>query len=343
MTPEPKDYTRFTADDFIADEYFQQWVLAPTPAASDFWSGWRASHPEKESEIRQAVLFLQNLQFHTADISHEQVEQSLARNLAAIDRLEDERSGKVRMLRWMAAAGIMALVALGAWFFTPRQPVTIELATGAGEIKTVVLPDSSVITLNAHSSLRYSSGMQKAAVREVWMQGEAYFNVRHLEPAGATARPFVVHSGKLKVEVLGTTFNIRNGPAGTNVTLNTGKIKIGLKDDATTVAMQPGDFLRYSPRDKHLLRKKVQPELYSEWKEEKLTLDKLNLRQVATLIEDMYGYTVVIADPELQTGTVSGTLRLQGEAALLETLAFTLDININKEGNTLFFHSKNKN
>lgn len=343
MMPGPKDYTHFTTDDFIADEYFQQWVAAPTPAADAFWAQWRAAHPGKEDAVRQAILFLQNLEFHTTGVSPEQVEQSLARNLAAIDQLEAARNRRVRTLRWMAAAALLAAVAAGAWFFSPRRPMTMELATGPGEIRTVVLPDSSVITMNAQSSLRYSTGMQQAPVREVWLQGEAYFHVRHLEPEGAGAKPFVVYSGELKVEVLGTTFNIKNGPAGTNVSLNTGKIRIGLKDDPTTVAMQPGDFLRYSPADKRLLRKKVQPRLYSEWKEEKLSLDKLSVREVATLIEDLYGYTVVITDKELEASTVSGTLRLQNEAALLETLAFTLDITITKEGGKLFFIPKNKN
>lgn len=343
MAPEPKDYTRYTADDFIADEYFLQWITTPTKAAHDFWTAWRAAHPEKEREIQQATLFLQNLKIQATPVPEEQIEASLARNFSAIESRESIRKAKVRVLRWLAAAVITALVAAGAWFFIHREPLTIELATGDGEIKTVVLPDSSVITLNAHSILRYTSDMNEASVREVWMQGEAYFQVRHLEPAVGRMKPFIVHSGELKVKVLGTTFNIKNSPAGTNVTLNSGKIKIELEDDPTTVAMQPGDFLRYSPRDKRLLRKKVQPELYSEWKEEKLSLDKLPLREVAALVEDLYGYTVVIGDAELEEATVSGTLRLHDEASLLETLAFTLDLTIQKEGNTLFFHSKNKN
>ncbi len=146
----------------------------------------------------------------------------------------------------------------------------------------------------------------------------------------------------MNIEVLGTTFNVKKFGAVTNVSLNTGAIKIALKDDPnTTIYLQPGDFISYSANEKRILKKQVKAELYSIWKEEKMELDNMPLFEIAGLLEDAYGYTIEIANQKLANSKVSGTLDLKDESTLLETLAFVLDINIVKKENVLSFQLKN--
>jgi ferric-dicitrate binding protein FerR (iron transport regulator) len=65
------------------------------------------------------------------------------------------------------------------------------------------------------------------------------------------------------------------------------------------------------------------------------------LFEIAGLLEDAYGYTIEIPDQKLANSKVSGTLYLKDESTLLETLAFTLNINIVKKDNVLSFQLKN--
>jgi ferric-dicitrate binding protein FerR (iron transport regulator) len=72
-----------------------------------------------------------------------------------------------------------------------------------GQKGQVVLADGTKISLNSGSKLRYPSNFNGTS-REVFLEGEAYFDVAHNEE-----KPFLVHSGKLTVKVLGTVFNLK--------------------------------------------------------------------------------------------------------------------------------------
>ena len=86
-------------------------------------------------------------------------------------------------------------------FMVSVQMRQISLPYGAPEKK--VLPDSSVVWMNAGSHIRYATGFNQNK-REVYLQGEAYFNVKH-----DAMHPFIVHAGNIDIKVLGTEFNVQ--------------------------------------------------------------------------------------------------------------------------------------
>lgn len=87
-------------------------------------------------------------------------------------------------------------------------------ATQYGEQRVVELPDHSVVSLNANSTLRFRNDWSQAnTLREVWLDGEAFFSVQKQEGAAGPAK-FIVHTNDLDVEVLGTRFNVSNRMAG---------------------------------------------------------------------------------------------------------------------------------
>ena len=78
-----------------------------------------------------------------------------------------------------------------------------------GRIYTVVLSDSTIVTLNAESELIFPNNF--GDVREVSLKGEAYFQV------AKTGSPFIVHADNINIRVLGTKFNISNYPNERNI------------------------------------------------------------------------------------------------------------------------------
>lgn len=342
-----KNYINYTADDFIADEFFQQWALKPNEESNRFWIEWLKKNSIKQTEVKLALSFIHHVQIKTIAPSARQVEESLEKNLSAIRLLETpkKRTAKTVSIRtrlyWLAASVIILLAGAATFFMIQEHPVTIALSTGDNEIRTVELPDGSVVILNGNSSIAYSNDLLSSTKREIWLEGEAFFNVKHIETAGEAAHRFIVHSGDLNVEVLGTTFNIKNIASFTNVSLNTGKIKIDLNDQpGTAIYLQPGDFVQYSADQKRILKKLVKPELYSVWKEEKLTLDNVPLSEIAILIQDIYGYKVEMKNSHLAENKISGTLRLKDEKTFFETLEFALGITIVKKDSVLIFQQK---
>src|SRR6185437_3682694 len=113
----------------------------------------------------------------------------------------------IRLTRVLAVAASLTAVAFGIWWIGARTGHLqySEIRTGYGEIKSVLLPDSSVVTLNANSKLRIPEQWTEASGRQVWLEGEAYFAV---QKKAATAEKFVVHTTEVDVEVLGTKFNV---------------------------------------------------------------------------------------------------------------------------------------
>ena len=116
---------------------------------------------------------------------------------------ENRRSRPRRILRAMehvAVALLLPLCIIGAILLT-RKPETVEWAeayTQKGETKIVNLPDGSTLRLAPDSRVVYPSAFRDG-VRKVFLKGEAYADITHMEQ-----QPFEIHSGDITVTVLGT-------------------------------------------------------------------------------------------------------------------------------------------
>lgn len=103
------------------------------------------------------------------------------------------------------------------------QTVSWEQETNQNSwVEHVALPDSSVVTLYPHSTIKYEKGLSKP-LRDIYLTGKAYFKVKR-----NPERPFSVYAGGLKTTALGTSFtiNTKDGKHRTSVQLHTGKIVV---------------------------------------------------------------------------------------------------------------------
>ena len=131
------------------------------------------------------------------------------------------------MLRYAIAASVTILLLVGFSLLNIR-----EISTGNGETLLVELPDESMVTLNASSSISYNPWFWHFN-REVELQGEAFFEVEK----GAE---FKVWSGEKSVTVLGTSFNIKSRDDIYQVSCFTGKVRV--KNDVDReVILTPGE------------------------------------------------------------------------------------------------------
>ena len=170
------------------------------------------------------------------------VEAGLARLKQRISQ-EDAPSGRIvkintatRWLRAVAAAVVLALVAWGTTTFLADPTPDFawaELHTSEGETREVILPDGSTVTLNSNTHLRYRTDLDEAEVRDIRLEGEAFFDVNR-----RPEQPFIIRTVNAEVSVLGTSFNVREIPGGarTEVEVATGKVAVkSLVDDSQQV------------------------------------------------------------------------------------------------------------
>jgi transmembrane sensor len=142
----------------------------------------------------------------------------------------------VRKINWLkivaVAASAVLIVATGVWYFTSNTADSNLYKTGFAQTKKITLPDGSKVTLNANSELKLSADWSVKGDRQVWLDGEAYFEV---EKKSATHQKFIVHTKDIDVEVLGTKFNVNTRHQKAVVSLEEGKIKLSLNGETKSV------------------------------------------------------------------------------------------------------------
>ena len=198
------NYLSFEPEDFATDAFFCSWVLHPTPETELFWLDWLRNNPSKARDIemaRQMVLLASS-------------DEGIAPGSETVDRIwqgiEDGKNRKVIVFRnrlvWLKVAAALTLLLVAFAVYLNRQTHNHTYRTAFGESRRVLLPDGSLVTLNANSSLRVADRWGRRTEREVWLEGEAFFSVSKLKKAGSAVK-FTVHTHDLNVEVRGTEFN----------------------------------------------------------------------------------------------------------------------------------------
>ncbi len=226
-------------------------------------------------------------------------------------------------------------MALAGWWLH-GELTTERIVTAYGETRTVSLPDGSLVTLNAHSELRYRRQWDEAHPREVWLGGEAFFEVARKTVIHKPAK-FVVHASQLDVVVIGTKFNVRDRRGKTQVVLNEGKVtlQVPTRDDLPALEMKPGELAEFRQSASRIQKQAVNQAHYASWKDKKLVFYKTKLSTVAQILEDTYGMEVIITDPELAAQELTGEIATDNLDVLLQAMTRTFDIRLKKEDNRL--------
>lgn len=245
---------------------------------------------------------------------------------------------------WLMAASVTLCLLAGGWFF--RDVLLYEtVQTGFGETRELTLPDGSVVTLNANSSLRFprfgfgewTLDFDKAHQnpRLVELAGEADFSVRHLPHH----QRFVVTTRKgVDVTVLGTQFTVFSRDRATRVALRSGRVQLTTQQkNERPLIMQPGDLATLNPQGKLAIRRTLHPEVMASWKDHRFVFEQTPLREIAEMLHDNYGLTVRISDQQLASRTISGSFTARNANEILQLIAQLLQINYIRENNDVSF------
>lgn len=331
-----------------ADERFQRWVLAPTDELEHYWEAWIRKRPEHENTLLTARHLVQQLHLE-GEVAPAHLQAAVWEQIKTVVEAPTPLSAHNpyrRRLMYGVAASLLCLLAAAALFFVYRFESMAHYRTAYGETKTLALPDGSTVTLNAHSALRFSTDWQETKVREVWLEGEAFFEVKKItlsaDSNSSMRLPFVVHSHTMDVEVLGTSFNVKDRNAYSEVVLNTGKVSVTPRQKQKTapIAMKPGDRLAYSAHQREWEIQQVNPEIHTSWRKQELIFDEMPLADIALLLEETYGYTITFEKEEIKAYVFTGNIRSDEIELLIPMLARSFQLKVEQEGRSITFSEK---
>ena len=182
------------------------------------------------------------------------------------------------------AASLAFFVTLGLTMKSDSAlPERFTVKTGYNEKQKVVLPDNTVVWINAGSSLTYSEDFI-ADQREVSLQGEAYFDVAPMQDV-----PFVVHLAGSDITVKGTRFNVSAYSKEAEIATSLIEGSIVFTSDKVSVEMIPGEQLVYNIHTEDITKTKIDTRPTISWVNGKLDYASITLPKLLSRLSLLYG------------------------------------------------------
>ncbi len=326
---------------FLSQDSFKNWANGTNEADCQYWDGWLAAHPEHLPMATLAAMLQTKVPIAESvqgAVSDKEIAIEWKKLQIRIDRDANNHheAKQVYLSQWWrtAAAAVIATVITGGSFWFLTTPYQVEYSAKGTERKTVHLSDGTDVTLNSNTKITAVAKWRFGAVREVWLEGEAYFKVKS-HPESTELRDFIVHTHDLDVKVIGTQFNVDTRNHRTSVVLDEGKVQLNLNQARTdtSVILTPGEAAEYT-LNKGATKVKSSASAnqhIGDWRFGYYNFNKTTLKDVISLIEDRNDVQILLDDQSLLTETITGRVPNNNLDQAMTSLAklFKLDYQVN--------------
>lgn len=194
-----------------------------------------------------------------------------------------------------------------------------KITTEDRSIEALILSDNSKVILNEKSILSYQKSFSSDK-REIWLYGEAQFNV-----AKEQKRPFIVYAGPFEISVLGTMFNVQAySEKVAKVTVIEGSVKVNTRTDEVTIT--PGYSAVYLKDNDRL---EVKEEIINEvvaWVYNRFYHKQCPLSEVARILSEWYQIPIECKDEETAKKVI--VLNIERYPSVYSALKRLVDMNI---------------
>ena len=289
---------------------------------------------------------LQSTTYQFINVTDDEIERSVGKLRDGIQQNSKIKQPIVPLFKMIAvAASVLLLLGLGYYLLSyksaPIAPQASLITTKRGSKSNITLPDGSLVFINAGTRLSYSKSFGDQ-LREVYLEGEAYFDV-----IPDASRPFLVRTKNMTVKVVGTSFNVKAYPESDNTetTLIKGIVEVSLARDSTKkIVLRPNEKLtvineKQPPQQKSgVVAKIIKPTvtiteinkpfgdsvaLEVQWTRNRLAFDNMKLGDVAAELSRWYNVSVTVTDDHLRNKEYSGIFEDESIQQVIEALKLT--------------------
>lgn len=248
---------------------------------------------------------------------------------------------RFQLNRWFVAAALVLVTSAASligyqYMSAPQvhQVAYAQFSNPNGSHSKIILPDSSVIHLGAGSKVRYEKSFT-AAKREVFLDGEAFFEVTH-----HATRPFIVKSGKIATVVLGTSFNVKAFAAKHKVavTVKTGKVGImsNLNGKSQLLSyLLPDEQLEVNTQTGKFTSRSANAAAVSGWTDNHFVYYNTSLKDIAESLERHYAVNILFDSPQLAKIKLTAKFNNLPLGEVAENLSQLSGLSFVKKGNEI--------
>jgi ferric-dicitrate binding protein FerR (iron transport regulator) len=314
---------------------------------------------QEDRQLRELVLAMQKV-WNVTPLPHDQVDldgawQQLYSRMRSAEAKKKQAAVRPAKHSWFMPWPALvrrslqfALVLLfinGAFFIydSTREKSVVQQASFRtvrvenGQRLDINLPDGSHIKLDAGSELRFPAEFTDA--REVFLTGEAYFEVTH-----DAERPFKVHANHAMIRVLGTKFNIRawqENPV-VAVTVSEGSVALNnsYRQNENSVIIRKGYYSSLAEAGLPSTPAPVDVAANLGWMHNEIHFKDASVNEVLAQLKRWYDFTFDIEDPAILEHRITVHIRMTNIEDVLELISILTDCKISKDGKAIKMTAK---
>lgn len=329
-------------EDMILNESFREFVEGTNPESVRVWTEWIALHPDKKKDIEFAVSVLKTLlnkKHIKVPVDKNESLQSLMRRINE-DQQESGKSFRIYNSIWLKIAAVGLLIiglstVINLFHIQNVKNTDLvynEIIVPLGEKAQIVLSDGSHVWINSDSKLRYPVKFGETS-RDVTLEGEAFFDV-----AKQHGKTFVVNTRDVKVNVLGTAFNVKCYPGDykTQTVVVRGKVRVeDIKGNLEATILKPNEMATFNERqlpDQPVSNRpvikvdKVDPANLISWKDQMLVFAGETMEDLSVKMERWFNVKIRIDDEKLKSERYNGKFGNETIYQVLEAIKITTPI-----------------
>lgn len=302
----------------------------------------------KQSGSRDDIYKYYQQCWHIApDEMDETIQREIYSNIIReIDNIPDEKEFNIKkrnhipVLRYIAAASIILIVALSAYFIghqqadAPKGMITMSVMNG--QKGNISLADGTQVYLNSGSKIIYDNSYNKKD-RKLVLEGEAYFEV-----AKDKDKRFIVEANGINVEALGTSFNVKahKNDKSVSVILIEGSVKVG--NDSREDILIPNERMEYNLLTGKFDKSELHPNInHLLWRSEELAFYGESLEEVCKILTRMYNCQFIFKSEDVKKYTYNGVIKNNSLGNVLDFISQTASIRYEiKDNNTIVIYQK---
>ena len=251
------------------------------------------------------------------------------------------RPWQVILIRASLIAAIALVLLIPTWvgyrYFTRIEVIGL---TASSDLLEALLPDGSMISLNAYTSLTYTEDFGKTN-RDVILNGEGYFEVNK-----DSLLPFVISCGSSRLEVLGTSFFV-------DAEQDKGNMEVVLVDGRVTVYFEearsagktiiPGEKAELIQADQRIIISPNENPNFLAWKTHHLIFLDDRLDMIINTLNKVYQANISLANENLASCRLTATFDKQSLESVLSVIQVTLDLQSETTASGIILYGKECN